>query len=119
VSPQMFFSSKHCSTRFALVILQLQVYGTDVSLIALLPRKLHAAVLTLVLLLVRMHGPHVDGQTVVAAVHLPADWTSYLPVHPLDVVVDIAWGSKCGMIYSWRRLMVSLWNKDKLFLIID
>ena len=51
VSFQMFFSSKHCSTRFTLVILQLQVYGTDVSLIALLQRKLHAAVLTLVLLL--------------------------------------------------------------------
>ncbi len=86
----MFFSSKHCSTRFALVILQLQVNGTDVSLVALLPGKLHAAVLALVLLLVRMHGPHVDSETVVAAVHLAADWTRYLPVHPLDVVVDVA-----------------------------
>jgi hypothetical protein len=52
----MFFSSKHCSTRFALVILQLQVNGTDVSLVALLPGKLHAAVLAMVLLLAQMHG---------------------------------------------------------------
>ncbi len=38
-----------------------------------------------------------DGQTVVAAVHLAADWTSYLPVYPLDVVVDVALGSKYGI----------------------
>jgi hypothetical protein len=35
VSSQMFFSSKHCYTRFALVILQLQVYGNYVSHVTL------------------------------------------------------------------------------------
>ena len=54
---QVFFSRKHRSTRFALVVFQLKVDRADVSLIALLPGELHAAVLALVLLLLGVQRP--------------------------------------------------------------
>jgi hypothetical protein len=63
----------------------------DVTLVTLFPSELHATVLTLELFLGRMHRAHVDGETVVAAVHFAAHWTSHFVVRPLFILVNVAY----------------------------
>ena len=89
MSLQVFEPGKARGAGVALEVLLQQVDRADVPLVALLPGKLHSAILALELFLGRVHRAHVDGETVVAAVHLAADGASHLVVDSLDLLVNV------------------------------